>query len=477
MIKLLRLNKAVVIILLLILGVIFVYGQSRSTTRKDREDRPSYVIMISIDGMVPDYYTAPKQVGLHAPNLALMKSGGAYAEGVEGVYPTVTYPSHTTLVTGVRPATHGIVQNRIFEAPTDPQTRSWYWYANALKTETLWTQAKKAGLVTAAVGWPVTVRAEIDYNVPEIYDPNENPPTWNMAAQNSTPGLLEKALGSDLGKNLSIDDRLTTVSEFIIKSHRPNLLLIHLIELDGVHHRNGPRTKPAIEMAEREDSYIGRIIEATRQAGIFEKTSFLIVSDHGFSKISKKYEPNVVLAKEQLITLDANGAAVSWKAAAWPAGGSCAIILRDMADKETEAKVTAIFSKLAKDKNSPIRQISVRDDLRRLGAIPQATLMLEAAPGYSFDDALTGPEVRDSGETYRGTHGYLPTSSEMRASLIIYGVGARNGAKLPLARMIDIAPTVATLLQLNLPQAEGKQIKELIKPSVITENKASRSAQ
>ncbi|MEP7339753.1 MAG: hypothetical protein ABI977_18590, partial [Acidobacteriota bacterium] len=59
---------------------------------------------------------------------------------------------------------------------------------------------------------------------------------------------------------------------------------------------------------------------------------------------------------------------------------------------------------------------------------------------------------------------YLPTNPEMRASLIVYGVGARGGAKMPLARMIDIAPTIAGLLRLNLPQAEGKQIKELIKP-------------
>ena len=95
-------------------------------------------------------------------------------------------------------------------------------------------------------------------------------------------------------------------------------------------------------------------------------------------------------------------------------------------------------------------------------ALPQATLMLEAAPGYSFDDALTGAEVRDSGETYKGTHGYLPTDSRMRASLIIYGPGVRSGAKLPLARMIDLAPSIAALLKLKLPQPEGKPLKELL---------------
>jgi predicted AlkP superfamily pyrophosphatase or phosphodiesterase len=73
----------------------------------------------------------------------MMKQGGAYANGMEGVYPTATYPQHTAMVTGLRPAAHGIVQNRVFEAPSEPQTRYWYWYAKALKAETLWTMAKK----------------------------------------------------------------------------------------------------------------------------------------------------------------------------------------------------------------------------------------------------------------------------------------------------------------------------------------------
>jgi predicted AlkP superfamily pyrophosphatase or phosphodiesterase len=466
MTKLHRSLAATVTIVFLAIAAIIVHGHSQNENPKPETARPEHVIMISIDGMVPDYYTAPEKIGLNAPYLTLLKRAGAYADGVEGVYPTVTYPSHTSLVTGARPAVHGIVQNRIFEAPTDPQTKAWYWYANALKTETIWTAAKKAGLTTAAVGWPVTVSAEIDYNSPEIYQPGESPATWNLIAKYTTPGLLEKALGPDLGKNQSTDEKLTRISEYIIKSHKPHLLLIHLIELDGVHHRNGPRTKPGIEMAQREDGYVGRIVEATKQAGIFEKTAFFIVSDHGFARISQRFAPNVVLAKEGLITLDENGKATSWKAAAWPAGGSCAIILRDPADKETEARVTAIFSKFAGSKNRPIKQISNRETLRKMGAIPQAVLMLEGAPGYSFDEALTGPEIKDSGETYRGTHGYLPTSEEMRASLIMYGAGVKPGAKIRLARMIDIGPTIAGLLKLDLPQAEGKPIKELLNPVV-----------
>ena len=432
----------------------------------------THVIMISIDGLVPDYYTEPARLGLKVPNLVKMKLGGAFAIGVEGIYPSVTYPAHTTLVTGVRPAVHGIIQNRIFEAPTETQTREWYWFTKDLKSETLWTLAKKSGLVTAGVGWPVTVGAELDYNVPEIADPKERS-SPKRTIQHSTPGLITDALGLGAGSDNTTDGRRAKISEFIIEKYRPNLMLIHFIALDGVHHEKGPRTPEAIEMAERMDAYIGRIVEATRRAGIFEKTTFFIVSDHGFAEVKKRFEPNVLLVKEKLITLDPNGKPVDWKAAAWPAGGSCAIVLRDPADKATAAKVRSIFNDVASRNNGPVNRVLERKDLDRLGSIPNALLMLDAAPGYAFGDALTGDEVTEP-KDYRGTHGHLPTRAELRSSLIIFGPGARVGAQMPLARMIDIAPTAAALLGLSFSDAEGQSIRELIKPGLIPKAQASK---
>ena len=420
--------------------------------------------MISIDGLVPEYYLEPARLGLKLPNLVKMKLGGAYAHGVEGVFPTVTYPSHTSMITGVRPAVHGIIQNRIFEAPTETQTREWYWFSEALKTETLWSMAKKAGLVTANVGWPVTVRADIDFNVPEISDP-QGTPRGTRTAQYATPGLMAKALAEGGGGDNSTDGRRCAISEYIINTYKPNLMLIHLIELDGSHHRNGPRTPPSIAIAERMDAYVGRIIEATRKAGIFDRTTFFLVSDHGFAEVRKKFEPNVVLVKEKLITLGADGKPTDWKAAAWPAGGSCAIVLRDPNDKETAARVTAIFSRIAASKG-PINRVLNQAELKRMGAIPTALLMLDAAPGISFGEEMTGPETHEA-KDYRGTHGQLPSRADMRSSLIVYGAGARVGAKLALARMIDIGPTAAAVLGLRFSNAEGTPIAELVKPGTI----------
>ena len=438
---------------------------SQSESKAAQPRRNAHVIMISIDGLVPDYYLEPARLGLRVPNLVRMKLEGAYAEGVEGIFPTVTYPAHTTLITGVRPAVHGIVQNRIFEAPTAPQTREWYWYADSVKTETLWSMAKKAGLVTASVGWPVTVGADIDYNVPEIFDPKENPPTGKRTAQYATPGLLAMALADGSGGDNSTDGRRTSISEFIITSYKPNLMLIHLVALDDAHHKNGPRTPPAIETTERMDGYVGRVIEAARKAGILDQTTFFLVSDHGFAAVNKKFEPGVVLVKEKLITLGSDGTPTDWKAAAWSASGSCAIVLRDPNDKETAEKVTAVFSRIAASKG-PINRVLNQADLKKLGAVPTALLMFDAAPDFAFGDELTGPEIHDS-KDYRGTHGQLPSRAEMRSALIVYGANVRVGAKMPIARMVDIGPTAAAVLGLSFANAEGLPIAELLKPGII----------
>ena len=441
------------------------HARQAQTARLPEPRRDAHVIMISIDGLIPEYYLEPARLGLRVPNLVKMKLGGAYAEGVEGIFPTVTYPSHTTMITGVRPAIHGIVQNRIFEAPTAPQTREWYWFAEALKSETLWSMAKKAGLVTASVGWPVTVGANIDYNVPEIADPKENPPTGKRTAQYSTPGLLDKALEGSSGGDNTTDGRRCAISEYIINTYKPNLMLIHVIALDDAHHKNGPRSPAAFETTERMDGYVGRIIEATRKAGIFDQTTFFLVSDHGFAEVTRKFEPNVVLVKEKLITLGSDGKPTDWKAAAWPAGGSCAIVLRDPNDKETADKVVSIFTRIAEGKG-PINRVLNQAELKRMESVPTALLMLDAAPGVSFGEEFTGPETHEA-KGYRGTHGQLPTRAEMRSSLVVYGAGVRVGAKMALARMIDIGPTAAAVLGLVFSNAEGTPIVELLKPGVI----------
>ena len=122
------------------------------------------VLMISIDGLRPDYVTGADKHGLKIPALRRFVTEGAFAEGVEGVIPTVTYPSHTTLITGVWPAKHGILANTIFE-PLRTGAAAWYWYAEDIRVPTLWESAARAGWTTASVQWPASVGARVTWNI------------------------------------------------------------------------------------------------------------------------------------------------------------------------------------------------------------------------------------------------------------------------------------------------------------------------
>src|SRR4029077_8117194 len=93
---------------------------------------------------------------------------GAISAGARSVFPSVTYPAHTSIVTGVDPGTHGIVTNTAWD-PEDRNQEGWRWYAEDIQARTLWDAAREAGLETAIVNWPVTVGARASWLVPEYW--------------------------------------------------------------------------------------------------------------------------------------------------------------------------------------------------------------------------------------------------------------------------------------------------------------------
>jgi hypothetical protein len=127
------------------------------------------ILLISIDGMRPDSVTRADEHGLKIPNLRRFVAEGTYAEGVTGVTPTITYPSHTTLITGVWPVQHGILGNVRFD-PLLENMGGWYWYATDIRVPTLWSAADDAGMVVASENWPASVGAKgVRYLIPEYW--------------------------------------------------------------------------------------------------------------------------------------------------------------------------------------------------------------------------------------------------------------------------------------------------------------------
>lgn len=400
--------------------------------------------------------------GLSIPNLMALRYAGSAADGVEVSYPSMTYPSHTSLATGVAPVRHGIVSNTQFDPPNG--SRAWYFERTAMKVPAIWDVARARGLETAGVSWPVTVGADMSVLYPES---NQAPRdmTWLARARaDSTPGLIDevvKALGG-FGENdnrnpVERDRFAAAAATHIIRTERPNLLMVHLMQTDSAQHADGPGSPAARAAIERIDAHIGEIVQATDEAGIRSRTAFVISGDHGFSRVHAIIQPNVVLRDGGWLKTDDRGRITEWQAASH----ATAIRLRDPSDHELAARVEQAFAKLAGGRYRGIFRIVSRAELDALGAYPEAAFFVEPAEGYYVSDGVAGGAVL-VGATRHGAHGFLPTEARMHTGLIAAGAGIRAGVPLPLVRQIDIAPTVARLLGLEMPSADGVPLVGLL---------------
>lgn len=430
------------------------------------------VLMISIDGMRPDYVTHADEHGLRIPNLRRFVTEGTYADGVRGVFPTVTYPSHTALVTGVSPAQHGVLNNLIF----DPEHRfdgEWYWYADEIRVPTLWDAAHAAGLRTASVSWPVTVDSpSIDYNLPEYWkgtlapDGGSEGDRYMMQAVSRPVGALkemEERLGPYMkGNETTIDgDRTRTrFSIDILQRQHPEFMTIHLSSLDEEEHIHGPFSTEANADLEALDELVGQLMAAARNAN--PDTTVVIVSDHGFASIHDSVNLLIPFLQAGLITIGKpQGMAAlpnitAWKAEPWLAGGMAAIMLHDPKDEAVRKQVKGLLEKLAADPANGIDHIFAGDELKQLGGFPAAAFLVTFKIGYVTGFAFTGPLVTPT--QGRGTHGYSPDDPDMRSSFFLLGPLIKQGTDAGLIDMRQIAPTVAHLLGVSLPDAQGKAI-------------------
>lgn len=438
-----------------------VRAQSRPTQEAKR------ILVISLDGLDWRYVSSP-QSNLRIPTLRRLMADGV-SSGVVTVYPSVTYPSHTSIVTGAYPARHGIVGNDIFD-PNVLQNREWYWFARAIQVETLWDAAARRQLTTAMVSWPVAGGAG-DYNAPEILKfGGKLTDTLALIKANARPqGLIEEIERADpalyaKGSKDETDDMRTRFAEYIIEKKRPQVMFVHLFDLDHFEHEAGPFTPEANAMLEKTDAYVARMLAAAERAGTLSETAVFIVSDHGFLPITKLIHPGVLLAEAGLVKVkeetDAQGkkrlAVTEWRALPYRSNGSCAIILRDPKDTEALNRAREIFSQFGIREKGALSVLDAKE-IRALHANPRAALMLEGGMGYSFGDNYAGDVITSNSQ--HGAHGYLP--SKYLNTFIASGAGIRrrgalNGSR-PV-RLIDIGPTIGSVLQLKLRDAEGRAL-------------------
>jgi len=414
------------------------------------------LLMISVDGLKPEYVLDADAHGLKIPFLRSLMRDGAYARGVNGVWPTVTYPSHTTLLTGLSPAEHGIYNNLEFD-PKNTFANAWFWYAQQIRAPTLWQAAHEAGLSTASIGWPVSVGATaVDFLIPEYWrvarltdvDPSD---ALLLAAVSRPEGLLQK-MQARVGPYMRGNDPSPPGDEIktryaldILKNQKPKFMTIHLSSLDEQQHRFGPFSSEAYQDLEVMDGQLAQLFAASRSND--PKAIAVVVSDHGFAQITHKV--NLMQPFLHAGLLQSGGA---WKAQPWSGSGMAAVMLHDPADSQTESQVRNLLQSMKADPNNGIAEVLEGDAIKQRGAFPDASFLIVMKLGYYALADATSPLVSDVPGT-AGSHGFSPEYPEMRAAFFVAGSGIARGRDLGLIDMRQIAPTVAQLLGVRLSSA------------------------
>lgn len=424
-----------------------------------------YVIIVSVDGLLPASYMEPDAHGLKVPTLRELARNGAASPGALSVIPASTYIAHTTIATGTNPGTHGIVTNQAWD-PLEKNQAGWRWYTEDIKAPTLWDAARKKGLKTALIDWPVTVGAQADAVVPEYWRASSTEDMKMTRALVKPPGLLDAVAKRmpDFWKEFTppdIKDRAATeIALHLIETQKPHLVMLHIYEVDHWQHEKAPWSAEAVAAIENADAQIARVIASAKKAGIWEQTALVVVSDHGFTRYSKQVRPGVLLREKGLVTMDDRNRLTDWKAVVMSNTGTAYFYVKDAGDEATKKTLREIFEPLAGKPGTGVGRIFTREQIVALGGDPEAYLAIEAADGFLFTWGYTG----DLLSAARGPagHGFAPDRADMMAALLFYGPSIAAG-KLDGARLIDLAPTVAGWLGLKMDRAEGKALPVGIK--------------
>lgn len=407
------------------------------------------------------------------PNFRKIMEKRAEVDKVLTVYPASTYPAHTTLMTGAYPGKHGVYSN--FPLRTVPDgIAHWPTESSWVFAEDIFAAAKRAGCTTAAVFWPITANnPNIDHVINEyfFYYPNEGESFKETFTRQGSDEAALQAVQENLelfprpceGKepiaNL-FDDFLMGCACSLIRNVQPDVLLVHNCRLDTVRHKCGVFGKLLPEALDQMDIWLGNVVAAMEDAGVYEDTNFVILSDHGHMDCSKAVKINALLAREGLLEIAPNDTLYNWQAYAQSNSLSTTVYLIDNSNRQLYDRVYAILQKLQAEGKYGIERIWTKEELSvRYGQNGPYSFMLEAEESYMFSNAFTGEII--TAMTPAGNHGHMPEKGP-QPIFMAHGPDFKEGACLPNARLVDIAPTLAAVLGQSLADADGHPLIELL---------------
>lgn len=401
------------------------------------------------------------------PNFKRFLEGASYSFEVESVYPTLTYPAHTSISTGNYPNKHGIVNNTLVQ----PYRRrpDWYWHESYIKTKTFQQLATENGYSVLSLLWPVMGKAKIKYNMPEIFSNR----VWSnqiMVSLKSGSKKFQidlfKRFGSVLDgiKQPNLDTFTHNNYIYSLKNYKTDVTMVHYTDVDSTRHNFGFSSSEANKALIRHDKRLGEILDTIENLGDMENTTIAILGDHSSLDNEKVIFLNTVFYNLGFIKLK-NGRIVKWDLYAKEAGGSCYIYSKNNISFE---ELRDILKDHIDFKG--IEKIYSSKEAKELGADENCIMMLEGSRNYLFEDEIAPKAVMDIKElegldiTYHtNNHGYSPhLKKDYETVFMIKGNKIKKGINIGKMNLVDEGPTFARILGLELKDVDGRVLEEIL---------------
>ena len=428
-----------------------------------------YTIVISEDAMIYEDLATLKTL----PAFGSIWDQAAIIKRNRSIYPTITYPCHTTMRTGCYPNRHGVINNE--QTILTEVSSKWEHFNHIVKVPDIFDCAKKHGLTTASVFWPVTGNhPHIDWLVDEYWpqdDKTDEAECYLESGSNEeTMEIVRKNIHLVRGhmrKHPWGDEFINACACDIIREHRPNLLMMHPGNVDGYRHETGVFSPKVTHGLHECDLWLSDILQALDLAGIREETNVFVVSDHGQINVQGSVQPNVLLRRAGLIDVDENGAVRDYLAICKSTGASCQVWLKDPQNREVWQKTYQVLQDACQEGCYGIERVYTREEVDAQEHLSGGfSFILETNGIYSFGNNWSGSVIRNVDisdyKLAHGTHGYHPDKGA-QPTLLAFGPDIRPGMVVEQAGIVDIAPTVAHSLGIDMPDTDGHAVLELFR--------------
>lgn len=426
------------------------------------------LIVVSFDALVYEDLDHLK----HMPCISKFWNEGSRVTRIRTIYPSLTYPAHASILTGATTGKHTVVNNGPFNPGS--YANDWFWFHDQVKAKDIHDVAKEAGLTTCSLYWPVTgCHKSVDYLIDE-YWPQFKGDTLEAAYKRAgtSDELYDAVVRGREDKFRSFDSFITDEAETdiacdIIKKYKPHLLTLHLTQIDSTRHDRGVFNDLVEQAAATTDKFMGKIMDACKDAGIYDETNFVITSDHGQINYTRKVNLNALLVKEGLIRLNEDGSLKDWDAYIKSACFSAHVYLKNPNDKQLYDRVAKLLDSWLNDHTLGIGEVYTTQQVKeKFGLYGDFSFVIETDQTTYYTGKLNDPFMEDcppEAPGYgRATHGHNPDVGAQPVFLA-YGPQIKKGVVIPKANIIDEAPTFAKILGLDFPEAEGEPITAFLK--------------